>query len=1425
MKNKLHLILLLQFFFFLGFAQNKTISNTGTAVSTQKIEPTDPCEDCPQGYQWNLDSDGDGYGDPNVYVYAATKPNHYVANQSDCDDSNPNITTANNIIWYRDVDGDGHGAINGATTTSCLQPTGYAGNNDDINDGNFNITNIIPQTFYYDNDGDGFGNPNISIYYSVKPTNYVTNNSDYDDDKALITNIPPQMYYYDFDGDGFGDPNVSVYQSNPPIKYVNNNTDCNITNPSVNPNTKWYADFDQDGLGDPSVFIQQCINTGSNYVLDSSDNCPTVYGTNADCSAVPAYDLNYIIISKYKKPTTTTFVNPAADKAQTNITYFDGIGRPVQQIANQYSATGKDIITHIAYDDFGRQVKEYLPYASSQTNLNYMVPYFLESELTNQYKTNYGVTNSNPFSEKQLESSPLNRVLKQASPGNDWKLGSGHEIKMDYQTNSADEVIYYYAVTTWDSSLGVANIDLNTGTYTANQLFKIVTYDENTSASPTETAGSVVEFKNKEGQVVLKRTYGTVGTGTSNEKYDTYYVYDVYGNLTYVIPPKAADLIAGSASLQANLTSTSEVTSGNSLNLKATNSITLLPGFRAYSGSTFSASIASSSDKQTVLNNLSYQYKYDQRNRLVEKKLPGKQWEFIVYDKLDRIVATGPVNSPFVDVTATGWLITKYDTFDRPVYTGWMNSTPATSAGRATLQNNQNSAALIQLNESKQTTGNIDGFDVYYTNLISPTTFKLLTVNYYDNYTFPSNPVITIPTSVETQTTLTTAQVKGLATASWTRVLSDYNINLGETKATFYDIKGRPVRTYAQNFLGGYTCTDSKLDEFSGQLKYSITKHKRDANSTELVTKDIFDYSAQDRLLTQTHQINGAEPAEVILTNTYNELGQLISKKIGGNTQNINYSYNIRGWLTDINDITSLTKVNDPKDLFAFKINYNNPATGIANVKPLYNGNISETQWATNSDNGVLRSYGYKYDNLNRLKEGVYKKGSQLDAYNETLWYDKNGNITGLTRNGNNDTTVQQIDNLAYTYNNSNNSNQLVKVVDSAPINYKANGFIDSAANTVDDYSYDAYGNMTKDNNKNITDIKYNHLNLPVKITFATTGNIVYIYDADGKKVQKIVNEVSKPKVTTEYIDAYQYENGLLKFFVTTEGYVENISGTYKYMYVYKDHLNNTRLSYDKNLAIKEENNYYPFGLKQEGYNYIKSGIDKYKYNGKEFQDELQFNVYDYGARNYDPAIARWMSMDTLSEKYIHISPYAYVANNPTIFIDPDGKQIIFAKNATEKFKKNFAQAIAYLKANKMDGLFAKLQASDVVYTIEQGSNLSFFDPSNNTITWDDENGIITSENEILSPTTLLNHEADHALEEEKHPIKKMFARYFPSRYENREEKRVITGTELRTARALGEIKKKNGITRTDHKGFRLRTKSSTSNIPVKAPTHMPAKT
>ena len=84
----------------------------------------------------------------------------------------------------------------------------------------------------------------------------------------------------------------------------------------------------------------------------------------------------------------------------------------------------------------------------------------------------------------------------------------------------------------------------------------------------------------------------------------------------------------------------------------------------------------------------------------------------------------------------------------------------------------------------------------------------------------------------------------------------------------------------------------------------------------------------------------------------------------------------------------------------------------------------------------------------------------------------------------------------------------------------------------------------------------------------------------------------------------------------------------------------------------------------------------QFKYNGKEFNPMSGINLYDYGARFYDPAIGRFTTQDPLAEKYGSTSPYVYCANNPINKIDPDGREVIdglsVKNNREETIKQNF---------------------------------------------------------------------------------------------------------------------------------------------------------
>lgn len=267
-------------------------------------------------------------------------------------------------------------------------------------------------------------------------------------------------------------------------------------------------------------------------------------------------------------------------------------------------------------------------------------------------------------------------------------------------------------------------------------------------------------------------------------------------------------------------------------------------------------------------------------------------------------------------------------------------------------------------------------------------------------------------------------------------------------------------------------------------------------------------------------------------------------------------------------------------------------------------------------------------------------------------------------------------------------------IISDAVSNQNTNGFKDGNTNpNLDDYEYDSNGNIIKDRNKGIASITYNHLNLPKMIGWEGMESITYQYNALGEKVKKIVYNPDGTIKPVDYLDGFQYAGNVLQFFPHPEGYVNVLAKVpegseypvayyFKYIYNYTDHLGNIRMSYTLDpqsgkLDILDETHYYPFGLKHSVYvpagkkqmeliqkpnedlkiklRIVQETDYQYKYNGKEWQDELDLNWYDYGARNYDATIGRFMTVDPWADKGYHLSPYNYVFNNPLLFIDPDG--------------------------------------------------------------------------------------------------------------------------------------------------------------------------
>jgi hypothetical protein len=266
--------------------------------------------------------------------------------------------------------------------------------------------------------------------------------------------------------------------------------------------------------------------------------------------------------------------------------------------------------------------------------------------------------------------------------------------------------------------------------------------------------------------------------------------------------------------------------------------------------------------------------------------------------------------------------------------------------------------------------------------------------------------------------------------------------------------------------------------------------------------------------------VNGGSIPPVWTTtvqNEYDATGQLIKKKLGNKpgTQNtalanLQYNYNIHGWLTAINK--NFIQNNNNDEYFAMELGYDKNGS-FSSFIPAYNGNISGTIWKSDGDQTV-RKYDFTYDAVNRLTGANFSQplasNAAIDFSVSNLTYDANGNITTMQQKGLKLNSSPLIDDLSYVYDKNNISNKLILVTDGQNDNTSKLGDFkyDPNTKTAVDYGYDDNGNLTSDRNKKIAGITYNHLNLPI-IVATDKGYITYEYDAASTKLSKTVLETS----------------------------------------------------------------------------------------------------------------------------------------------------------------------------------------------------------------------------------------------------------------------------------------------------------------------------
>ncbi|MGQ7855272.1 DUF6443 domain-containing protein [Pedobacter sp. WC2501] len=865
---------------------------------------------------------------------------------------------------------------------------------------------------------------------------------------------------------------------------------------------------------------------------------------------------NYISTRVFKQPgiDPNNLSGRSICEVNETIQYFDGLGRPLQTVQVQGSPGFKDLVQPIAYDAFGREQFKYQPYAAQTGTTGNYRSGALADQLAFYNSPTAGVkATAYPFAETVFEASPLNRVQQQGAPGESWQISGGHTLKTDYGTNAQDEVKLW---TINNSDNGASST-----VYLPGKLYKTISKDENWKFADAK-AGTTEEFKDFEGRVVLKRIWETDGKSLS-----TYYVYDDLGNLRYVLPPAV---------------------NGNG-----------------------QAALSSFDETLAVFDQFIYGYRYDGRKRLVEKKIPGKGWEFMVYNKLDQVVLSQDANQR--NKSPQEWNFTKYDAFGRVVISGRyiddLHNGQSVTNYRSAFQGIADVAAAYEKRDASNTqTG--------YSNDAIPqgSIGDYYVLNYYDNYDFTGNsfgpPTGSQAHAARTKSLLTGTKVKNLGNGTMLLTVN------------YYDLEGRVVQSKSNHHLNGTDVVDNTYN-FSGELTASTRTHTAGSSITTIANR--FEYDHIGRKIASFENINNQ--GEVALNHLeYNEIGQLTKKNLHNDTQATTFAYNERGWMK-----------NSISDQFSMKLDYEDGAA------QGYNGNITKQYWAwSNTASPTANIFNYGYDKLNRLGSAATTAGVSMS---EALTYDVMGNIASLNRDG--------AGAKVYNYYNSGNSNRLQSV----------------SGLTTQNYEYDANGNATKDGLSGIS-LTYNYLNLPATAvrTTGTAVNLSYTYDATGNKLAK-----NSSGTLRNYVDGIEYkpDGTTIDIIHTEEGIARNSGGTYSYEYNLSDHLGNVRSTFYKNpitnqLEVLQQDNYYAFGLRKEPV--VKAGTNKYLYNGKELQEEL--GAYDYGARFYDPVIGRWNVVDPMAEKYYGISSYTYSLNLPSSLIDPDGRDVDISNLTDDEHKK-----------------------------------------------------------------------------------------------------------------------------------------------------------
>lgn len=755
----------------------------------------------------------------------------------------------------------------------------------------------------------------------------------------------------------------------------------------------------------------------------------------------------------------------------------------------------------------------------------------------------------------------------------------------------------------------------------------------------TDPDGHVVQsFTDGQGRTLLSRTFD------DDEPIDTYSVYDDYGRLRWVVTPEGSYLLSDSQTFPVD---------------------------------------------DDFAEKYCYVYTYNDRGLMTEKRMPGREAEYMRYDEGDRLRVSQDGNLR----AKKQWISYSYD-----------------ALGRVQEQSLAVEAELIPI---RSQTGVSIGEPIEF--LEPPYLGSSVPLRKYVYDTYPSE-VQAAGLDFQPIEGLTATDGESLrydnATGSLTyeklAVLANDTITGYHQRACYYDYKGRLIQTVERDTEDGILCTSQRYD-FVGNVIAQRESYTR-AGKTDDIDRT-FTYDDRSRLLSETTQVNGGE--EAVVYYEYDELGRLAARRLGEGTSAIaeQSEYDIRSWLTA-----------KSSELFDMSLGHS------------YTGNITFWQWQHKGDpagDGPQNRYNFTYDGLARLTNTDQYVNEEKVRQNveRHLSYDRNGNLLTLLRYADS----VQTSNCCYTY-IGNRLDQIKKglifelsdaeVRPGGPIIGGDGNHRTSAANAevgfdttavirpVDPgiilrsrYAHDRNGNLTYDMELE-TNFTYNSLNLLEKAVRNDTIVAKYSYLADGTKLSAVNTDDCGFAYRGSF--TYRADAGGDRVFESTpfgSGRIVATSGNdTEIRYFLTDHLGSVRVVATDQNNVLERNDYYPFGKRWNSAS-LPISDNRDRFNGKEDQVFIGDCLADYGARCYNKLNGRWLSQDPLADEYINHSQYCFCGNNPISMIDRDGRDWIrnletdeYEWNDNVKSREDTPAGYEYI------GAFD----SDILYDIGVSTNLYY---------------------------------------------------------------------------------------------------------------------